>query len=1129
MVKRQSALPLWPCFNKAIMAPTLPISAFFYKDIGDWFRFMISQAVGYLRDCFIHDNSRSELWNVFSSRLDQLLLMPAAGSDYKLPEAYGRSVVPMIETYRREKQFRYFHYFVVGKRQKNLYGKRSSSTFCAPLFSSDSQIDLVNGEYVGQVTEEVECNSVLLALLLEDEAACEAFADGFELSQPQQMVELLKSYNADLDLTLSDASFSDKKSFGQGFKGLKAGRYFLVAMSGFALLERSRSTRGILDELASLSSSSPSTSPQYSTPLNLSFSSPFERGVGDQQSPNAKPARSDFVPGLLSEAQKSIMRSCATSPLSLLIGPPGTGKSYTIASIAIERFMQGESVLIVSQNEHAIDVIKEKITETFGLNQTSVMRAGTKDYHKQLKQHLDNLLQKNQRLINQQEDSLEKSSKDELAAQLEQLNLQIAEAEALLNRRFLRAENEGQLFQQLARGGRGFHLFTKLKLWWSERYLNKMGLLAETLDKVQRLNRDKDALLARYIDCIAEDKVAHTLRHHRRQISGFKSALSARTSQRQEKILAQLDFSILLESMPIWLCSLEGLHKTLPLSRELFDLVIIDEATQCDIASCLPALQRAKRALVVGDPKQLRHISFLAKDKQQQIFRQHALDNTHLELSYRDHSMIDLAQLAIHKQADIVMLNEHYRSAPDIIRFSNQHFYQNQLRLMTEKPAIDAKKNIDVISVAEGQRIDGINKVEADAIIEKIHQLIIEQEKVAKEYKLSIGVLSFFRDQAEYIQDCIFQSFDLEQIMTHKLRCGTPYAFQGEERDVMLISCGVDGESVAGTYTYINRPDVFNVAITRARELQLLFLSCPVEQLPDKSLLKQLILSFQPPSRGNLGQVQPREDDVQQLIDCLEGKDQLQGNGYQVLLNYPLAGVEMDMVIMHEDETLAIDLIGFGGQGDDAFHLERYKIFERAGLTIIPLCIFSWKTQPEALLLSIQLAFQQLKDKNTRRRIDQAVQLGLWRGLLPLDSQIAESTRAIEEGLLTLNAGEQRELLERLICQFKKVHWILAERLNPTELTYIRYTGAADQVYLAALDQFKRWADINNSQLTLDQEQQALLTELMAEIQASIAALEQLAFKWGKAVTQSQLAHTGLTDAMAELGRLSDSVDDYSH
>jgi len=80
-------------------------------------------------------------------------------------------------------------------------------------------------------------------------------------------------------------------------------------------------------------------------------------------------------------------------------------------------------------------------------------------------------------------------------------------------------------------------------------------------------------------------------------------------------------------------------------------------------------------------------------------------------------------------------------------------------------------------------------------------------------------VLSFFRDQSEKLQKMIFDKFDLDTITKHKLRAGTPYAFQGEERDIMLISSGVDKDSVGGTYLYLNRPDVFNVALTRARDL----------------------------------------------------------------------------------------------------------------------------------------------------------------------------------------------------------------------------------------------------------------------------------------------------------------------
>ena len=63
----------------------------------------------------------------------------------------------------------------------------------------------------------------------------------------------------------------------------------------------------------------------------------------------------------------------------------------------------------------------------------------------------------------------------------------------------------------------------------------------------------------------------------------------------------------------------------LPLQRDMFDLVIIDESTQCDIASSFPVLQRGKRAVVVGDPKQLRHLSFLPRERQEAIADRYSL------------------------------------------------------------------------------------------------------------------------------------------------------------------------------------------------------------------------------------------------------------------------------------------------------------------------------------------------------------------------------------------------------------------------------------------------------------------------------------------------------------------------
>jgi superfamily I DNA and/or RNA helicase len=112
--------------------------------------------------------------------------------------------------------------------------------------------------------------------------------------------------------------------------------------------------------------------------------------------------------------------------------------------------------------------------------------------------------------------------------------------------------------------------------------------------------------------------------------------------------------------------------------------VVIDEASQCDIASALPLLFRAKRAVVLGDPQQLRHISRLSEYRDQALMVKHnLLDEPGPSWGYRANSLYDLAA-AKAKSGSIVALRDHHRSHADIINFSNSFFYGGKLRVATD-------------------------------------------------------------------------------------------------------------------------------------------------------------------------------------------------------------------------------------------------------------------------------------------------------------------------------------------------------------------------------------------------------------------------------------------------------------
>src|SRR5207302_1342202 len=181
-----------------------------------------------------------------------------------------------------------------------------------------------------------------------------------------------------------------------------------------------------------------------------------------------------------------------------------------------------------------------------------------------------------------------------------------------------------------------------------------------------------------------------------------------------------------------------------PFEPGFFDLLVIDEASQCDIASVLPLLYRAKRAVVIGDPKQLRHISSLPPEQDRQLLAKHGLVEGFAGWAYSVNSLFDLAS-GLCRSEDIVALRDHHRSDADIIGFSNDHFYEGRLRVATKydrlrRPTGDqaAVRWIEtsgrVVRPASG---GAINEDEAHAVLREIERLVI-----GTGYTGSIGVVS---------------------------------------------------------------------------------------------------------------------------------------------------------------------------------------------------------------------------------------------------------------------------------------------------------------------------------------------------------------------------------------------------
>ncbi|HZL51795.1 MAG TPA: AAA domain-containing protein, partial [Terracidiphilus sp.] len=222
----------------------------------------------------------------------------------------------------------------------------------------------------------------------------------------------------------------------------------------------------------------------------------------------------------------------------------------------------------------------------------------------------------------------------------------------------------------------------------------------------------------------------------------------------------------------------------MPPDLGLFDLVIVDEASQSDITA-LPAIMRGKKILIVGDDKQVSPSSIGIEERQIIQLRTTFLKgNPYADQMDPGSSLYDLASIVFPGKA--IMLREHFRCVEPIIRFSSQFYEQPlvPLRLPTSAERIDPPL-VDIF-VTDGKRdARGINEAEAQAVLQEIKTIV---EDSAFQHR-SIGVISLIGDkQAKRIYDLLLKEISAEQFSQHKIMCGNAATFQGQERDIVFLS-----------------------------------------------------------------------------------------------------------------------------------------------------------------------------------------------------------------------------------------------------------------------------------------------------------------------------------------------------
>jgi hypothetical protein len=541
----------------------------------------------------------------------------------------------------------------------------------------------------------------------------------------------------------------------------------------------------------------------------------------------------------LNQTQTEVVRRARTERIVVASGPPGNGKSHAVVAAALEVVNRGGSVLVATQSPHAADVLGELLARYPG---PVPVLFGDTERRQSLAAELASGLDAgaDAATLRAAGDAVRRAAgavQDLTAGIVASLGMELTAAaldrwEPLIPG--LSADLPGAFAPDADLAGAARTVDSRwLRRWRLRRLLRRLGATGRVpLDRVRaaleagaarqaaarlaaaggtdlgpawRALAEAEAALAAAVGAGMRHRVRSESRWSkaaRRGAAALGAALRAGRNRRRE-LLAGLDGQALVHALPLWIGTVTDTEDLLPPVPGLFDLVILDEASHIDQIRAAPVLARARRAMVVGDPLQLRFVSFVADVDVAATLHRHGLADW---LDVRRVSAFDLAAAA----APVTWLDEHYRSAPHLIEFSARRFYDNRIAVATRHPSNECADAIDVVRVADATVHDGVNAAEVRAVLGVVRDLATAGER-------GIGLVTPFRAQADALESALLKEFTVDEIERLGLRVGTVHAFQGSEAEVVVASLGlVDGDSPARN-RFVVDPHLFNVMITRAR------------------------------------------------------------------------------------------------------------------------------------------------------------------------------------------------------------------------------------------------------------------------------------------------------------------------
>ncbi len=405
-----------------------------------------------------------------------------------------------------------------------------------------------------------------------------------------------------------------------------------------------------------------------------------------------------------------------------------------------------------------------------------------------------------------------------------------------------------------------------------------------------------------------------------------------------------------MDSLRGWACTSLSTSPNFPLEPGLFDLAIVDEASQCSLAAVLPLAYRAKRLAVVGDPSQLNPIVSINDGHLKRLASDTGFDNDDLRrrgMHHKDGSAYLSFEFAV-RPDEPVLLDEHYRCHPHIARWFNRTFYNDQLTVLTDvaqaSPGVRAIAWVDVNGTAE-RALTGtswVNRVEAAQTVQQLGQIL--------GLGLTVGVVTPFAAQARLVSRQAKRRFGGATLDEAGFVCGTAHRLQGNERDAVIISTVLAPGMLRTGARWLERErNLLNVAVSRAR-VALIVVGHPSvgqEGSPTLASLRTYLCDevgrLVDADVGGTAEFRIDSDAEQRLITAM------QLNDLEPLAKLNVEGYELDFALMEQGIKLNIEVDGdqhLDARGRQRRQdITRDRILSRLGWTVIR--IPAWRCYAE--------------------------------------------------------------------------------------------------------------------------------------------------------------------------------------